>query len=112
MKESNSNWINKLEKHDQLFKMRFKLLNSEAYPLNIRTWEKVDKVSLKEFLLGEENRMPLFVQTMFGTFPKNIRLTHGQYFAVLIKFLSGNVIALAIYQKDALRDKRIHWIAN
>lgn len=106
------NWVKKLEMHDQLCKVRFKFLNTETLPLNIKFWDKVDKVSLDEFLHPETERLPLFVQTMFGIFPKDATLKEGQLFAVLVKFLSGNIIGLGIYQKRDNKDERVYWMPN
>lgn len=106
------NWIEKLKMHDPLSKMRFKFLNTEELPLNIKFWDKVEKVSLDEFLLPETNRLPLFIKTMSGIIPQHAQLEEGQLFATLVKFMSGSIIGLGIYQKRNDKDKRMYWIPN
>ena len=107
-------WVDRMEEIDQFKGTRFKILRKgyNGYPPFNIYLDLVDKVDLEEFLYPEERRLPLFIGTQFGVYPK-VSFPDGQKFAVLGKsLLSGHVAGLSIYRKTKDKDEKLYWIPN
>ena len=81
--------------------LRLKKLNV-GYPLFKLPNNLIDEVNLDEFVKDEENRLPLFIGSPFGVYPKLESVfkekTKSQVIVVLSKsLLSGHVAGLYIY---------------
>jgi hypothetical protein len=62
-------WIKRLEEDEQYGNIRFKILNEGFHKLGIKT-NKIDIVELDEFIKIDPVRIPLFVGTQFGIYPR------------------------------------------
>jgi len=94
-------WIDKFLKDSAYRRNRFKILHS-GYPQFELTESLADEVGVDEFSLIEKNRIPLFIGTQFGIFPRVNEMPHffngKKIIAVLGKsLLSGAVAGLSIY---------------
>ncbi|QIA06474.1 hypothetical protein [Draconibacterium halophilum] len=112
MKIHSKNWPNFVERFLQLKVTRFKFYHGEncGHTTFSIFADKVDEVTLEEFFQLEDARLPYFIKTPAGIFPKNVELGEGQNFVILVKFPSGNIIGLELCEKYGDTQKRICWI--
>lgn len=108
-----SYWVSKLLNHQEYSHLRFKILkkgypNFDFYP------GMLDPVSKQEFNRYEKYRLPLFIGTQLGLYPKTSSLFfyHDRIIAILGKStLSGHVSGLSLYRIKA-GDNRINMLNN
>ena len=113
MRSNTIHWIDNLEADSQYKHLRFKMLKYVGYPRFNIFLDMVDKVGMSEFVDQEDHRLPFFIGTQFGIFPKNIYIEDGQKFAVLGKsLLSGCVAGLTIYRKQGNRNFEVCCFPN
>ena len=94
-------WTEKLKKNNEFENIRFKKLNV-VYPLFVFPQNLLDEVNFENFVYTEKNRLPLFIGSQFGVFPKLEEIYNGNEevikIAILSKsLLSGTVSGLKIY---------------
>ena len=101
-----SYWVEQL-KNSKYKKFRFKRLKEgyRSYPRFFIPKDLLDIVELSEFVIEEENRLPLFIGTQFGIYPNKDDIkefeSYNGLFAILGKsLLSGAVAGLGIYSKE------------
>ena len=97
-------WVDHLKTSIEFGNIRFKKLKKGYSPLVIPL-ELIDEVDANEFYEEETDRLPLFINTQYGIFPKEESLpgfmTNGRMIAYISKsILSGAVACLAIFIMD------------
>lgn len=95
------NWLTHLRKHAEFKDKRFKIL-PKGYPPFELDPDYFDVVDLVEFNKIENNRIPLFIGTQCGIFPRpnNIEgFFNGNKIAAILgkSLLSGHVAGVSIY---------------
>lgn len=94
-------WTEKMKADSEFVNIRFKKLNN-GYPLFVFPQNLLDEVNFENFIYPEQNRLPLFIGSQFGVFPKLEEIYKGNKEVVTIailskSLLSGNVSGLKIY---------------
>lgn len=95
-------WIKKFKEEQKNCQKRFKRLE-RGYPPFELDESLIDIVDMEEFILIEEFRIPIFVGSQFGIYPRLEKMPEffngRKVIAILSKsLLSGHVSGLTIYQ--------------
>lgn len=95
-------WIKKFKEEQKNRQKRFKRLE-RGYPPFELDESLIDIVDMEEFILIEEFRIPIFVGSQFGIYPRLEKMPEffngRKVIAILSKsLLSGHVSGLTIYQ--------------
>lgn len=95
-------WIKKFKEEQKNCQKRFKRLE-RGYPPFELDESLIDIVDMEEFILIEEFRIPIFVGSQFGIYPRIEKMPEffngRKVIAILSKsLLSGHVSGLTIYQ--------------
>lgn len=95
-------WIKKFKEEQKNRQKRFKRLE-RGYPPFELDESLIDIVDMEEFILIEEFRIPIFVGSQFGIYPRIEKMPEffngRKVIAILSKsLLSGHVSGLTIYQ--------------
>jgi hypothetical protein len=95
-------WIKKFKEEQKSCQKRFKRLE-RGYPPFELDESLIDIVDMEEFIMIEEFRIPIFVGSQFGIYPRIEKMPEffngRKVIAILSKsLLSGHVSGLTIYQ--------------
>lgn len=100
-------WIKRLEQDEQYGNIRLKILNEGFNRLNIKpnSIDIIDIVEVDEFIKIDLIRLPLFIGTQFGIYPRIESVPNffngEKVIAILGKsVLSGVIAGLSLYQID------------
>lgn len=105
MEGDSTKWLEHFNKNHKYSKLRFKKLDNGfcGYPPFDFDDKFLDVVDFDTFIKVEENRLPMFVGTQFGVYPRLINLPDfyekNQIVAILGKsLLTGTVTGLSLYE--------------
>ncbi len=95
-------WVKKFKEEQKNRQKRFKRLDRGYPPFELDEWI-IDIVDMEEFVMIEEHRIPIFVGSQFGIYPRIEEMPEffngRKVIAILSKsLLSGHVSGLTIYQ--------------
>ncbi len=95
-------WVKKFKEEQKNRQKRFKRLD-RGYPPFELDESLIDIVDMEEFVMIEEHRIPIFVGSQFGIYPRIEEMPEffngRKVIAILSKsLLSGHVSGLTIYQ--------------
>ena len=114
----NKHWTKRFKKDATNSHKRFKKL-SIGYPKFDIDKEIIDTVEFDEFIRIEKQRIPLFIGSQFGIYPRLNDMPNffngDKAFAILSKSLiSGNVSGLSLYEYKLEKNKyyKIHHYEN
>ncbi|AXT19803.1 hypothetical protein D7030_01430 [Flavobacteriaceae bacterium AU392] len=110
------NWVDNLYKNNFWQDIRFKKLKS-GYPKFDFPEHLIDEVELEEFLLVEDNRLPLFIGSQYGIHPNPEETFKGYDRSILVakldkSLLSGHVSGLSICSYKGGRFYEIEFFKN